>query len=125
MHRAVPTDADPMVKSEKRRVRPEQDLPDEVYVSLVDSLFVDSTSMLAGALCAIAAAAMTAWRTGLWWFWACAAALAVVALVRAWDVRRYARRTTPRTAAATRIWELHYLFAGGVYASRHGIWCYR
>jgi hypothetical protein len=71
-----------MFKLQKRRVRPEQDLPEDVYVSLVDSLFVDSTSMLVGAICTTGAAAMTAWRTGLWWFWAVAAALTVVALIR-------------------------------------------
>jgi diguanylate cyclase (GGDEF)-like protein len=113
-----------MPKLKNHRVRPEQDLPEDVYVSLVDSLFVDSTSMLAGAVTTTAAASMTAWRTGLWWFWACAAALTLVALIRAWDMRLYARRTTPRTAAATRTWELHYLWGGGVYAFLHGLWCY-
>ena len=113
-----------MSKLHKHRVRPEQDLPEDVYVSLVDSLFVDSTSMLVGAICTTAAAAMTAWRTGLWWFWALAIALTVVALVRAWDMRRYARRTSQRSAAATRRWELHYLWGGGVYAFLHGVWCY-
>jgi diguanylate cyclase (GGDEF)-like protein len=113
-----------MSTSQKRRFWQGQDLPEEIYVSLVDSLFVDSASMLAGAICSTVAAFMTAWKTDDWRFWACAAALTVVAVARAWDMHLYATRRTPPTAAATRIWELHYTLGGGIYASLHGIWSY-
>jgi diguanylate cyclase (GGDEF)-like protein len=113
-----------MVTFQKRPASQDQDLPEEIYVSLVDSLFVDSTSMLAGALCTTIAAVMTAARTGDWRFWAVAIALTLLAVARAFDMHVYAKRDTPPTAEATRIWEFHYALGVGMFASLLGLWSF-
>ncbi|MGA2124588.1 MAG: EAL domain-containing protein [Xanthobacteraceae bacterium] len=107
-----------------RDCRPNLHLPDEIYVSLVDSLFVDAASMLAGALCATIAGILIAWKIDDWRFWGIAVALALVGMARAGDMNAYARRVPPPTAAATRTWEIRYALGVGAYTSLLGLWCF-
>jgi diguanylate cyclase (GGDEF)-like protein len=113
-----------MLTSPKRHLEQNTELPEEIYVSLVGSLFVDSASMLAGAICVTIAGVLIAWKTGDWRFWTCAVALTFVAVARAWDMQAYAKRVAPPTAAATRIWEIRYALGVGVYTSLLGLWCF-
>ena len=113
-----------MFSSLQRDPKQHRDLPDEIYVSLVDSLFVDSVSMLAGAVCSTIAGALIAWKTGDWRLWACAVALTVISVARAWDMNAYAKRHSPPTAEATRTWEMRYTLGLACFTSLLGLWCF-
>ena len=78
------------------------ELPREVYLALVNSLFGNFSAMLAGSICVAVAATLTAWKTQEPSLWACAASVLVVGIARAIQMRRYeqdSRRPSRRRSA--------------------------
>jgi diguanylate cyclase (GGDEF)-like protein len=101
-----------------------QPLPAEIYVSLVDALFKDFSSLIVGSVAASITALITAWKTGEQALYLCSAAMLVVALVRAVDVRAYQKQRPLVTGiAAARRWELRYVVGAAAHVSLMGIWC--
>jgi diguanylate cyclase (GGDEF)-like protein len=101
-----------------------QPLPAEIYVSLVDALFKDFSSLIVGSVAASITALITAWKTGEQALYLCSAAMLVVALARAVDVRAYQRQRPLVTGiAAARRWELRYVVGAAAHVSLMGIWC--
>src|ERR1700690_1051432 len=88
--------------------RQEEELPLEIYASLVDWLYSNPFSMLAGAAGVSIAMLLTAWKTDFWMIWLCAAALALVSALRAVDMLNYAASTAPRTREVIGSWEIRY-----------------
>ncbi len=62
-----------MSTASETRVKPKTELPRDVYLSLVDSLFGNFSAMLAGGICVAVAATLSAWKTQDPLLWACAA----------------------------------------------------
>lgn len=103
----------------------DKDLPDEIYVSLVKSLFRDPRNLIIGSLGTIGAALITAFKTGDPVFFSCTVALTVVALARAWDMRAFGRdRHSDLDLIATQRWELRYVFGSSAYVLVMGMWCF-
>ena len=109
--------------TEERRARG-NDLPGEIYVSLVDSLFHDMSSMLAGAICATAAAMMTAWKTGDPSLWGSAFGILLIGVGRAIQMWSYARAPRPLTVEAAGRWEFRYTVGAAGYTGMMGLWCF-
>ena len=108
----------------QRRNRQDERLPSDLYISLVDSLFDNFTSMLAGAICATIAAVLTAWKAGDPLLWASAFGILVVGIARALHMRTYARSEKPTTVEAAQACELRYAIGAGAYASMLGAWAF-
>ena len=101
-----------------------QPLPAEIYISLVDALFKDFSSLIVGSVAASITALITAWKTGEQALYLCSAAMLVVARVRALDVRAYQEPRPHVTGIAeARRWELRYVVGAAAHVSLMGIWC--
>src|SRR5690242_11951836 len=108
----------------QRLTRPSQELPSEIYISLVGSLFSDSRTLLAGSVGSVVAAFVTAFKTGEPLLWLCTAGIALVACVRAIDMRAFARAKANLTSVeAARRWEVRYVAGSAAHVALLGIWC--
>ena len=76
--------------------RQEEELPLEIYASLVDWLYDGSFTLLAGGAAASIAMLLTAWKTQYWPLWLCAAGFALVAVLRALEMFAYERALSTR-----------------------------
>jgi diguanylate cyclase (GGDEF)-like protein len=104
--------------------RPREEVPTEIYISLVDSLYDDPRSLAAGSIGTIAAALITGWRTGEPLIYLCTFALAVVACARAADMRAFVRnRPNLHTTEQGRLWEMRYVAGAAAYVALLGTWC--
>ena len=105
--------------------RQEEELPLEIYASLVDWLYANPFSMLSGAAGVSIAMLLTAWKTDFWMIWLCAAALALVSAARAVDMCEL-RRAPPlqRTREVVRSWEIRYAIGTAIAHALLGLWCF-
>src|SRR5262249_440946 len=92
------------------RASVEQELPSEIYVPLADSLYKEGRTLFVGSIMVIGSVLTTYWKTGEVLLLACALTLAIVACVRVWEMRAYARaRSEIRGNADARRWEHRYV----------------
>ena len=104
--------------------RKPQPVPAEIYISLVDALFSDFRTLFVGSIAASMTALLTATKTGEPLLYLCSLAIAVVACVRALDVRAFAtRRPLLKTAEEARTWELRYVIGASAHVALLGAWC--
>ena len=106
-----------------RRHRHEQ-VPLEIYASLVDWLYANPFSLLSGAAGVSIAILLTAWKTDFWAIWFIAAAVALVSVLRAMDMWSYAESPTPRAPEVIRHWEIRYAIGTAVAHALLGLWCF-
>ncbi len=100
------------------------EMPADVYASLVDSLFGEARSMFIGSFAASMGAAITAYKTGEWSLYACAALIVAVTAVRVLLMRIYlGRRSQPKSVADVRRWEVLYAIGAAVYVALLGVFC--
>jgi diguanylate cyclase (GGDEF)-like protein/PAS domain S-box-containing protein len=100
------------------------DIPAEIYIPLVDSLYSERGVLFIGSVAVSMAVLLSAVRTGnpvleiLW------LALVAVTVLRGIDMHVYVRRrTTINTVALARRWELHYVVGAATFMGGLGIWC--
>jgi diguanylate cyclase (GGDEF)-like protein len=104
--------------------REAQEPPAEIYISLVDSLFKDFRSLFVGSIAASITALVTAWKTGEPTLYLCSLSIAVVACLRALDVRAFDRqREQLTTVAEARRWESRYVAGAAAHVALLGMWC--
>ena len=102
-----------------------QELPAEIYVPLVDSLYQDGRTLFVGSIFVTASVAITYWKTGEPLLLACAVAIAVVACARGLVMHAYSRvRETVRSNEVARRWELRYVTGAATSVGLLGIWCF-
>jgi diguanylate cyclase (GGDEF)-like protein len=107
------------------RASAEQELPSEIYVPLVDSLYEEGRTLLVGSIMVIGSVLTTYWKTGEALLLACASTLAVVACVRVLEMRAYARgREQLRGNADARRWEHRYVAGAAMTMLLLGAWCF-
>jgi len=107
------------------RRKDEPDVPSEIYIPFVDALHADMRTLFVGSGASSAAALLTAVKTGQFALFFCALALAMVAGVRALDMRAYARvRPNLKTVEAVQRWEHRYVVGAAVYAALLGGWTF-
>jgi diguanylate cyclase (GGDEF)-like protein len=103
----------------------EHDLPPEIYIPLVDSLYKEGRTLFIGFGMVIGAVLITYWKTGEPLLLACAVALAAVAGVRVLEMRAYKREQARiKTNADARRWEHRYVAGAAMTMLLLGAWCY-
>lgn len=103
----------------------DQGLRDEVYISLVRSLYADPKTLIVGSGGSVLAAFVTAVMTDHPAFYACATIMLVLTLIRAADAAQFktAARQLRHPAKAAR-WELRYTAFSSVYVFVLGLWSF-
>ena len=98
--------------------------PDDVYLSLVGSLFDDARSLFVGSVAATASAAIAAWRTGEPLLLVFALAIIGVAGLRGRTMHDFHRRRgSLRSADEAAFWERRYQREAVAYVTLLGGWC--
>jgi uncharacterized membrane protein len=99
-------------------------VPAAIYVSLVDSLYGDSRSMMVGSIAVAGAVLLTAWKTAEPLLYLCAMAFVVVVVIRGWDIRRYRQqRERITTVRDAKRWETVYAVGVSAHVALMGLWC--
>jgi diguanylate cyclase (GGDEF)-like protein len=108
-----------------QKKRSNQEEPEPVlYAALVDSMCQNFWPMFIGSVSAAAAALMTALKTGNVLLWPCALLIVGIGTVRAFQMRKYERRTSVLTFEQAKYWEPRYAIGAMVYAAALGAWCF-
>jgi diguanylate cyclase (GGDEF)-like protein len=102
----------------------QEELEPVLYAALVDSMCQNFWPMFFGSVCAAAAALMTAMKTGNALLWPCAVLIVGIGTARAFQMRKYERRTSVLTYDQAKYWEPRYAFGAIVYAGVLGAWCF-
>jgi diguanylate cyclase (GGDEF)-like protein len=108
----------------KKRRSEEEALSPSIYAALVDSMCQNFWPILNGTVCAAVAALMTALKTGNVWIWPCAVLIVVIGTARAFQMRKYEKRTEMLTPAQAEEWEPRYRTGAVLYAAALGLWCF-
>jgi diguanylate cyclase (GGDEF)-like protein len=95
-----------------------------LYAALVDSMCQNFWPMFIGSVSAAVAALMTALKTGNVLLWPCALLLVAIGTTRAFQMRRYERRTQTLTYEQAKDWEPRYRVGAVLQAAVLGIWCF-
>jgi diguanylate cyclase (GGDEF)-like protein len=66
---------------------------------------------------------LTALKTGNVWIWPCAVLIVVIGTARAFQMRKYEKRTDMLTPAQAEEWEPRYRVGAVLYAAALGLWC--
>ncbi len=110
--------------SNNKNKSPGRELPADIYLPLVDSLYDDTRSLFVGSIATVVAVLLSAWKAGEPLVLICAIAMILVASARLLAMRAYWRRNPkPTTVAAARQWEIRYTIGAAVYVSLLGAWC--
>src|ERR1700709_2749846 len=96
-----------LVDDQKRR-SDQDELEPVLYAALIDSMCQNFWPMLLGTLCAAVAAVMTAMKTGNVLLWPVARLIVGIGTIRAFQMRKYERRTATLTFEQARHWEPRY-----------------
>ena len=100
-------------------------MPPEIYIPLVDSLFKDGRTLLAGTFFVTGSIFVTYWKTGEPLLLGCALAILLVAGARGLLVRAYGRvRSKVMSAKAARRWEYRYVAGAAASLALLGMWCF-
>ena len=108
---------------QRKRSSTDESLSPRIYAALVDSMCQNFWPMFVGTVCATAAALMTALKTGNPWIWPCAALIVVIGTARAFQMRKYERRTEVLTPEQATELEPRYMIGAVFYAGALGLWC--
>jgi diguanylate cyclase (GGDEF)-like protein len=107
----------------KKRRSEEEALSPAIYAALVDSMCQNFWPILNGTVCAAILALLTALKTGNVWIWPCAVLIVVIGTARAFQMRKYEKRTDMLTPAQAEEWEPRYRVGAVLYAAALGLWC--
>src|SRR5258708_29911426 len=111
-----------LVDQKKRSSR--EELEPVLYAALVDAMCQNFWPTFIGWVCAAIAAVLTALKTGNEWLWPCAAVIIAIGTIRAFQMRKYERRTQVLTFEQAKNWEPRYAVGAMAYAAALGIWCF-
>src|SRR5882762_3418285 len=109
-----------LVDQKKRQ----EELEPVLYAALIDSMCQNFWPMLLGTLCAAVAAVMTAMKTGNVALWPIAALIVGIGTLRAFQMRKYERRTAVLSYEQARHLEPRYAVGAIIYAGVLGAWCF-
>jgi diguanylate cyclase (GGDEF)-like protein len=109
---------------EQKKPSSQEELDPVLYTALVDSMCQNFWPMFFGSVCAAAAALMTALKTGNVLLWPCAVLIVGIGTARAFQMRKYERRTSMLTFEQAKYWEPRYAIGAMIYAGALGAWCF-
>ena len=102
----------------------QEELEPILYAALVDSMCQNFWPMFMGSVCAGAAALMTALKTGNVLLWPCALLIVAIGTYRAFQMRRYERRTQTLSYEQAKDFEPRYRLGAVLQAAVLGLWCF-
>jgi diguanylate cyclase (GGDEF)-like protein len=102
----------------------QEELEPVLYAALVDSMCQNFWPMFMGSVCAAAAALMTALKTGNVVLWPCALLIVAIGTYRAFQMRRYERRTQTLSYEQAKDFEPRYRVGAVLQAAVLGLWCF-
>jgi diguanylate cyclase (GGDEF)-like protein len=111
-----------LVDQKKRNNR--EELEPVLYAALVDSMCQNFWPMFIGSVTSAVAALMTALKTGNLLLWPCALLIIGIGTARAFQMRKYERRTSVLTFEQAKYWEPRYAIGAVIYAGVMGAWCF-
>jgi diguanylate cyclase (GGDEF)-like protein len=111
-----------LVDQKSRSTR--EELEPILYAALIDSMCQNFWPMFLGGVCAAIAAVMTALKTGNELLWPIAFLIVGIGTVRAFQMRKYERRTSVLTYEQAKAWEPRYAVGALSYAAVLGAWCF-
>jgi diguanylate cyclase (GGDEF)-like protein len=109
---------------EQKKPSSQEELDPVLYTALVDSMCQNFWPMFFGSVCAATAALMTALKTGNVLLWPCAVLIVGIGTARAFQMRKYERRTSMLTFEQAKYWEPRYAIGAMIYAGALGAWCF-
>jgi diguanylate cyclase (GGDEF)-like protein len=109
---------------DQKKPSSQEELGPVLYAALVDSMCQNFWPMFFGSVCAAAAALMTALKTGNVLLWPCAVLIVGIGTARAFQMRKYERRTSMLTFEQAKYWEPRYAIGAMIYAGALGAWCF-
>jgi len=105
--------------------RVKEELPPEIYLPLVDSLFKDGRTLLAGSISLSVCIFITFWKTGEILLLYCTIAFVLVAAARGLVMGAYVgARSRVTTSEAAKRWEHWYVAGASASVALLGAWCY-
>ena len=100
------------------------DIPAEIYIPLVDSLYAEIRTLFLGSLAVSLAVLLSAWKNGSPYLYACWVILVLIATARAFAMTLYSRRRGKiTTTAEARNWEYRYVAGAAGFMGMLGVWC--
>jgi diguanylate cyclase (GGDEF)-like protein len=102
----------------------QEELEPVLYAALIDSMCQNFWPMMLGTLCTAIAAVLTAMKTGNELLWPVAAVIVGIGTLRAFQMRKYERRTQVLSYEQARQLEPSYAVGAIVYAGVLGAWCF-
>jgi diguanylate cyclase (GGDEF)-like protein len=102
----------------------QEELEPVLYAALIDSMCQNFWPMMIGTLCTATAAVLTAMKTGNTLLWPMAAAIVGIGTLRAFQMRKYERRTQVLSFDQAKYLEPRYAVGAIVYAGVLGAWCF-
>src|SRR5882757_480496 len=111
-----------LVDQKSRSTR--EELEPILYAALIDSMCQNFWPMFLGGVSAAIAAVMTALKTGNELLWPIAFLIVGIGTVRAFQMRKYERRTSVLTYEQAKAWEPRYAVGALSYAAVLGAWCF-
>jgi diguanylate cyclase (GGDEF)-like protein len=101
-----------------------EELEPILYAALIDSMCQNFWPIFFGGVCAAIAAVMTAIKTGNVLLWPIAILMVGIGTVRAFQMRKYERRTSVLSYDQAKSLEPRYAFWALAYAAVLGAWCF-
>ncbi|MCP4618084.1 MAG: EAL domain-containing protein [Bradyrhizobium sp.] len=101
-----------------------EELEPILYAALIDSMCQNFWPIFFGGVCAAIAAVMTAVKTGNVLLWPIAVLMVGIGTVRAFQMRKYERRTSILSYEQAKSLEPRYAFWALAYAAVLGAWCF-
>jgi diguanylate cyclase (GGDEF)-like protein len=101
-----------------------EELEPILYAALIDSMCQNFWPIFFGGVCAAIAAVMTAIKTGNVLLWPIAILMVGIGTVRAFQMRKYERRTSVLSYDQAKALEPRYAFWALAYAAVLGAWCF-
>jgi diguanylate cyclase (GGDEF)-like protein len=108
---------------DQKEISSQEELEPVLYAALVDSMCQNFWPMFIGSVSSAAAALMTAVKTGNVLLWPCALLIIAVGTTRAFQMRKYERRTSVLTFEQAVEWEPRYRIGAVLQAAALGLWC--
>ena len=109
---------------EQKKRSSQEELEPVLYAALIDSMCQNFWPMLFGSVCSAVAALLTALKTGNVLLWPCAVLIIGIGTFRAFQMRKYERRTAVLTYEQAKHWEPRYAVGAMIYAGVLGVWCF-
>ena len=109
---------------DQKKRNDQEELEPALYAALVDSMCQNFWPMFMGSVCAAAAALMTALKTGNVVLWPCALLIVAIGTYRAFQMRRYERRTQTLSYEQAKDFEPRYRVGAVLQAAVLGLWCF-